>query len=168
MFGWAKKRIIEASNDAMKNDIARFIASLKGASDSEISTMLVVANIVRLNLTNMGKIPPAALDITIPRVGDLDIKCDMCSVTLANAVKQFQSMNQPSDALGTMIWLHSVRALNVPEIRYLGRAMWQELSRGFRDIDQTLEDIHSISPTPLPLNIENEVRFIPRGLEPNG
>ena len=119
MFGWFKKRVLEASNDAMKNDIERFIASLKGADDEEISTMLVVANILRLNLTKMGKIPPAALDLSIPRNNDLAIKCDMCPMTLTSAIKQFQKINQPSDALGVIVWLHSVRALNVPEIRVL-------------------------------------------------
>ena len=61
MFGWLKKKVMESSADAMKNDIVRFIAGLKGADPEEISTMLVVATIQRLNLTEMGIIPPAAL-----------------------------------------------------------------------------------------------------------
>lgn len=166
MFGWLKKRALEASTDAMKNDIVRFIASLKGADSEEISTMIVVANILRLNLTAMGKIPPAALNINIPRDYDLEMKCDMCPITLTSTIKQFQKINQPSDALGVMIWLHSVRALNTPELRIYGREMWQELKRGFPYVDETLEQIRELSNKPLPTDIDEEIRFIPRGLEP--
>ena len=88
MFGWFKKRVLEASNDAMKNDIERFIASLKGADDEEISAMLVVANIARLNLTKMGKIPPTALDFSIPRDDNLAIKRDMFPMTLTSVSAQ--------------------------------------------------------------------------------
>lgn len=150
----------------MKNDIVRFVASLKGIDDEEISTILVVANILRLNLTEMGKIPPAAMDFSIPRVGDLSLKCDMCPITLVSAIKQFQGMNQPSDALGVMIWLHSVRALNVPELRIIGREMWEELSRGFPYVDDALEHVRALISKPMPSNIGVEIRFIPRGLEP--
>jgi hypothetical protein len=166
MFGWIKKRIEDASTDAMKNDIERFIASLKGAGDEEIATMLIVANVLRINLTKMGKIPAAALDLSIPRLGDIEIKCDMCPITLSSAIKQFQKIGQPTDALGCMIWLHSVRALNVPEIRVLGRDMWRQLSRGFVHLDDAIEDMSALIGTSLPKNIKDEVRFVPRGLEP--
>lgn len=166
MFGWLKKRIEDASTDSMKNDILRFNASLKGADAQEIATILVVANILRLNLTASGRIPPAALDFTIPRDDDLAMKCDMCPIALTGFIKEFQSMKQPTDALGVMVWLHSVRALNVPEIRIHGREMWSELSRGFPYVADTLESVRALSGKPLPMGIENEVTFLPRGLEP--
>ncbi|MCE7999080.1 MAG: hypothetical protein HEP70_09500 [Rhodobiaceae bacterium] len=166
MFGWLKKKVLEASADAMKNDIERFIVSLRGADDEEISLMVVLANIIRLNLIEMGKIPLAALDLGISRDESVAYQCDMCSVTLVNTIKQFQKMNQPSDAVGAMILLHSVRALNVPEIRIFGREMWQELERGFPYVDDTLEDIRGLTGNPLPANIDDELRFIPHGLEP--
>jgi len=75
-------------------------------------------------------------------------------------------MNQPSDALGVMILLHSVRALNVPEIRGLGREMWKELERGFPYVEDTLEEIRGLTGNPLPPNIDDELKFIPHGLEP--
>lgn len=166
MFNWLKKRVVEASNDSMKNDIVRFISGLKGAGSEEVSTMIVVANVLRLNLIEMGKIPPAALDFSILRDRDLDFKCDMCPMTLTSAIKKFQSMNQPTDAFGVMIWLHSVWALNVPELRIYGREMWQELSRGFPLADEALEQVRALTNNALPTNIANELRFVPRGLEP--
>lgn len=119
MFGWLKKKVAEKSADAMANDILRFNSSLEGADDEEIATMLVVADIVRLNLMNSGTIPPAALNLKLPRDDRIAIQCDMCSIRLVSLIKQFQKMGQPSDATGTMIWLHSVRALNVLETEHL-------------------------------------------------
>jgi len=39
MFGWVRKRAMDASADAMKNDIERFITGLVGADDEELSTL---------------------------------------------------------------------------------------------------------------------------------
>ena len=75
-------------------------------------------------------------------------------------------MNQPSDALGVMILLHSVRALNVPEIRALGRDMWKQLERGFPHFQDAIFEIRKVSGNNIPQEIDSELRFIPRGLEP--
>jgi len=77
MFGWIKKKALEASTDAMKNDIERLILSLEGADEEELATMLVIANIMRLNLTKMGTIPSAALDFNILRDDYIIRQCDM-------------------------------------------------------------------------------------------
>ena len=166
MFGWLKKKIENASTDAMANDLQRFIRSLQGADDKEIATMLVVANIVRLNLLQMGKIPEAALDLSIYRDKDTEMQCDMCTIGVNSIIKQFQSLNQPSDALGAMIWLHSVRALNVPELRILGKSMWAELSRGFPYLEDAVQQMRDVIGTRVPPNIDDEVSFVPNGLEP--
>jgi len=166
MFGWIKKKTLKASTDAMKNDIERFILSLEGADEEEIATMLVIANIMRLNITKMGTLPSAALDFNIPRDDYIIRQCDMCPIALISLIKQFQKINQPSDALGVMILLHSVRALNVPEIRALGRDMWKQLERGFPHVQDAIFEIRKVSDNNIPQEINSELRFIPRGLEP--
>jgi len=171
MFGWVRKRAMDASADVMKNDIDRFINGLVGADDEELSTLLVVANVLRLRLVESKKIPPAALNMDIPRHGTLALQCDMASITLSNVIKQYQKMGQTSDATGTMIWLHSIRALNVPEIRILGREMWGQLERGFPYVEDALIYIQEITDDRLrmhsfPQDISTELTFIPRGLEP--
>lgn len=144
----------------------RFVAGLRGADHWEIGSMLVIANVLRLNLIDMGKIPEAALDFSIPRDDDTQMQCDLCSVTLASAVTQFQKMGQPSDACGVMIWLHSVRALNSPELRGLGRDLWGELLRGFPFVDEPLRDMKKLIGYRLPTNLDHQLMFVPRGLEP--
>jgi hypothetical protein len=166
LFGWAKRKLEVASASAMKDDIGRFIAGLRGADDYEIGSMIVLANSLRIKLLNMGKIPEAALDFSIPRDDDTQLQCDLCSVTLANAIKQFQKMGQPTDAFSAMVWLHSVRALNIPEIRGLGREMWGQLSRGFPYVDEPLWEMKGLVGDRLPVGLEHELMFVPRGLEP--
>ena len=163
MFGWVKKKVLQAGTDAAKNEIVRFIAGLKGASDQELGMMIAIATIIRVNFTKMGRIPPEALDFGIRRDNNTDYKCEVCAVYLVNAIKQFQSIGQQSDAAGTMIWLHSVRSLNDPEIRLLGREMWKELDRGFPYAFEALEYVREMTGKPLP-DIEDELRFTPRGL----
>ena len=166
MFGWLKRRVDAASVNVMKKELESFTAGLKGADDAEIATMLVVANILRLNLTAMEKIPEAALDYSIPRDQETEFQCSACPIALGRAIKHFQKLKQPSDAFGVMVWLHSVRALNVPELRFLGRKMWKELERGFPYVEDALQAVQTISGNPMPPNIENALRFIPVGLEP--
>jgi len=166
MFGWLKKTILNASADSMKRDLERFIVGLEGADGEEIAPMVVTANVIRLNMIAAGRIPAAALDISIPRDSNLAYQCDMCSLYLVGAVAEFQKMGQPSDAAGVMILLHSVRALNVPELRAHGRRMWAQLKRGFPHADTTLSGIRELTGMKLLDGIENELYFIPRGLEP--
>lgn len=166
MLGWLKKKVENSSADAMKNDVVRFTASLRGADDHELAHMVVISAIIRLNLLRMGKIPPAALDLSIPRDRELDIECNVASITLASAVKQFQKMDQLSDACGAMIWLHSIRALNVPEIRIHGREMWAELSRGHPYVADAVYDLQALMQKEMPEDIKYEARFVPNGLEP--
>ena len=103
--------------------------------------------------------------MSIPRVGDIDNECELCPLRLVSLIKQFQKMGQPSDALGVWVWLHSVRALNVPEIRIFGRQMWKELVRGFPFALQALQQMRDTGAI-LPNGIEWELSFIPHGLEP--
>lgn len=166
MLGWVKKKVMNASTNAMKNDITRFIEGLKGASSEEIGGMLVIATALRMNLIAAGTIPLAALNLNIPRDPDLEMECSMSPIRLVKHIKEFQSKGHPSDALGGMIWLHSVRALMVPEIRLYGRAMWKELSRGFPYSDDAIEQIYTMIGKPLPPKIHDEIMFIPVGLEP--
>lgn len=168
MFGWVKSRIQKASTDAMRDDLARFIESLRGAGDYELGMLLVVANAIRLNFIATGKLPPAALNLEIPRTKQLEVKCDTCPIELNSAIRAFQKLGQPTDAAGTMVWLHSVRALNVPELRLLGRHMWGELSRGFPHAAEALGDTRRMGGKNLPDQLDDELTFVPVGLEPEG
>lgn len=162
MFGWVKSKIQKASTDAMKDDLQRFITSLHGASDDEIATILCVASVIRLNLAKSQILPPTSLDIG--RM-DISIEGSMVPLRLIRLIAEFQKNGQLSDATGCMVWLHSVRALQNPELRGLGRQMWAELLRGFGEVDDIADEMHTLLPN-LPQNLEVEACFVPKGLEP--
>ena len=42
------------------------------------------------------------------------------------------------------IWAHTLRSVNNPTIRSLGRAMWSELSRGFKHVEDKKETYEMI------------------------
>jgi hypothetical protein len=46
-------------------------------------------------------------------------------------VKKMQQRGRQLDAIGLMVWLHTLRAAMNLELRGLGRKMWRELERGF-------------------------------------
>jgi hypothetical protein len=165
LFNWLKKKIENASTDAMANDLERFIRMLKGADDSAIALLLVVANKFRLELIEMGEIPEAALDLRIYRDEQTQMECDTCTIKLIRRIGQFQQLNEPANATGLMLWVHSIRALNVPEIRFLGKEMWREIDRGFPYIEEEIENWNAISGENLPESFAAEARFIPIGLD---
>lgn len=163
MFGWIKRKVEIASINAATNDIDRFIKGLQGSASDEIAAGVAMATMLRLGLESIGKLPRFTIDLSLPRD---QYQADMTQLYLSQAVKEFQKMGQPTDAYAAMVWLHSVRALNIPEVRYLGRAMWGQLQRGFGDAADATIDICTMIGRAVPANIHDEVRFIPVGLEP--
>jgi hypothetical protein len=162
MLGWLKRRAQNSINDAMKNDLERFIHMLKGASSEELGALLVIANTIRLNLEALGRLPNSALDISSYRG---TVEDDMIPVVIGKFIKEFQSQGQPTDAAGAMVWFHSVRAIQNPEVRFLGREMWAELSRGFKYVEQKAEELRAAG-VRVAIDIEQQAFFVPSGLEP--
>jgi len=158
---WLKRKVQIASANAAQEDLERFIASLRGASDEELGILIATATIIRVRLTQSGSLPVYALALPTPGEGTVRIQ-----LHLANVVREFQKMGQPSDAAGAMIWLHSMRALAFPEVRHLGRQMWKELQRGFQNAPDALNDIAAITGKALPGEAWDSYDFIPQDLSP--
>jgi hypothetical protein len=55
-----------------------------------------------------------------------------------------------------MIWLHTARAAQEPQLRYLAKEMWRELERGFPYLDEVAREL---------LNIHHRSLVITRGAE---
>lgn len=163
MFKWMKRKAELAIVNAATSDIERFIKGLRGASSDEVALIVAMATLLRLNLESFGRLPRYALDLRLPRD---QYQADMAQLYLNKAVNEFQKMGQPSDATAAMVWLHSARALNIPEVRFLGREMWSELQRGFDEAAHAAVDVCGLVGREVPTDIEAEVRFVPGGLEP--
>jgi hypothetical protein len=55
---------------------------------------------------------------------------DIGAATRLNRMIRDVQKQEPVMAAGLMVWLHSVRASQTPEVRSRGREMWAELERG--------------------------------------
>jgi len=143
-------------------DLERFLVALKGMSDQELGMVVAMAAILRMELRPQGLFPDEALDIasTLPKSERKAVRSGMSGLAL-----NLQKKNDPS-AGAAMVWLHTLRALQFPELRLLGRQMWGELQRGFPHVFAAFHFMEDTVGQPLPLGALQASQFIPVGLEP--
>ena len=158
---WVKKKIYNAGYKSGLEEIERFILSLRGQSDEEIGMLLALANLIRVNLINGGRLSIQVLNFEVSETEHSQVQ-----MYVSNLVREFQKANQKTDAAGAMVWLHSLRAQGYPELRIKGRELWSELSRGFEHVRDALYDIETMTQKTLPELSDEDIHFIPSGLEP--
>tara|TARA_R110000851_G_scaffold218100_1_gene371029 strand:- start:132 stop:629 length:498 start_codon:yes stop_codon:yes gene_type:complete len=162
MFGWLKSRVQKKSVDAMRDDLERFARSLEGASSQEAADVLMMATLVRLQLEKSGQLQPSDLSLMS---SNGSMEADLLPLKINRFISDLQKQGKKELAAGAMVWLHTARVVVNPELRLLGRAMWRELQRGLPAIDPShIQD--GIRLGHLPDDIENQLGFIPKGLEP--
>ena len=159
---WIKKKIYNAGYKSGLEEIERFILSLRGQSDEEIGMLLAIANLIRINLINSGRLSVQILNFEVS-----ESEHSQAQMYVSSLVREFQKSNQNTDAAGAMVWLHSLRAQGYPELRIRGRELWSELSRGFEHVREALYDIETMTQKALPELSDEEILFIPGGLEPS-
>jgi hypothetical protein len=91
----------------------------------------------------------------------------MAQRRISRLVRTFQTENEYIDAAGAMVWLHTLRSLNIPELRFLGRQLWQQLERGFMRTPEALAQIAAASHREPPLGTLAACLFIPGDLDPD-
>ena len=161
---WIKRKVQLAAVKGAREDLERFVLSLRGMSSEEIGTLVAVATVIRVNLQSQGGLPEGALGVGLPVSGAEHADIQAC---LSNLVRLFQKERQPSDAAGAMVWLHSLRSFAYPEIRLLCRCMWEELARGFPHAERALTDIEALTGKSIPDEAIRSCNFVPPGLEPD-
>lgn len=142
--------------------MTRLINHMEGIEDDrDIGPLVAVATVIRINLENMDYLPRGLFDIE--RIAELDPK-GKAQLKLSALMAQFQRRKQESDAVGASILLHTLRALEYPELRVLGRDMWRELARGFDHVEDVFKLVEDAKKQPLDPRVRAEVRVIPNGL----
>jgi hypothetical protein len=143
-------------------DLERFVVALKGMSDGELGAVVAMAAILRMELRAQGLLPDDALDIAskLPESDQTAVRSAMSGLAL-----DMQKRHHPSVG-GALVWLHTLRALQFPELRLLGRQMWGELERGFPHVFEAFHFIEDTVGQPPPLGSLQASQFIPVGLEP--
>jgi len=155
---WMGERALRDSHREMD----RFIRGLGRLDDRELGAMVAVATTLRINLENHGEIPRDLFESeTLPSPEQLATY----QMRLNRLARRFARDRQPEDAAAAMIWSYSLRALNVPELRGLGRALWAELARGFSHAEAAIDAGEARRGTAVPDRVRQGWRMIPLGLE---
>jgi hypothetical protein len=157
VFRWLKRRSQLAAVKAARDDLQRFVDSLRGQSDGELGAVIVVAAVVRVAVKKTGQLPDELLQITD------DPQQAVARGGMVQLALRYQRANRLAEATGAMVWAHSLRALCFPEVRYLGREMWRQLQRGQ---DHVIPTLQALGFPPLS-DVGLECRRIPDDLHPD-
>ncbi len=164
MFGqWLKTHLGERALEAGRRELGRFVTGLRAMSDEDLGALVAIATVLRVNFESHDVIPEDVFTAdempSVERLGAYQMRIN-------KLVRQFDRMRQPDDAAGAIVWSYSLRALNVPGLRDLGRDMWGELRRGFPQVEAALDRAEEKRDEPFPARVRQEWRMIPTGLEP--
>jgi hypothetical protein len=121
---WFRRRDQLAPVEGAREDLERFVDSLRGMSDKEVGGVVAFAAIARVALRKSGLLPDELLQITSAK------KQANAQLAVAQVVSRYRAERRFAEATGVMVWLHTLRALSTPKVRHLGLEMWRQLQRG--------------------------------------
>ena len=151
--------------NAGRKDLDRFNDGLRAMSDQDVGVIVAVATVIRVNMEIQGYLPEGLFNKNnLPSTDNLG----RYQLDINKVARQFTKMRQPTDSVGAVVLSYSLRSLNVPELRELGRDMWSELVRGFPHVEKALKDGETEKGEKFPESVWQEWDKIPLGLEPIG
>ncbi len=158
---WLRNRLRHKVVREGRLELVQFLNHVENVSDRDIGPVVAVATMIRINLENMDVVPRNLFDEKW--AAELDSRGRIVG-RLRNLVRQFEWKKQHNDAVGTLVWLHTLRALTIPELRPLGCDLWRELRRGFSHVEEVLKIVEEAKNEPLDPRVREEYRWIPSGL----
>jgi hypothetical protein len=156
VFDWLKRKVQIKAVQAAEEDIERFLKGLRGSRIEELAMITAVATHWRIVF--------ATQDIDLLDPVEAERKKPVLLMQINLLIKEVQR-EKPSMAAGLMVWLHTVRAANMPEIRAQGREMWTELAKSFHEVRSAAEMFETVTGVQL---YTKDPTHIPIGLEPRG
>ncbi len=160
---WLLEKIRGHALHAGRKEVEKFVAGLAAMDDRDLGVIVAVATAIRVNFETYGVIPEDLFsDHDLPSVEAMGSH----QMEINRLARKFTRMGRPVDSTGAMVWSYSLRCLNVPELRLLGRRMWSELNRGFGHVEAALEDGEAEKGEPFPERVWREWSLTPVGLEP--
>jgi hypothetical protein len=157
VLNWLRRRVRRAVVKAAREDLETFVETLRGYSGQELGMLVAIAAALRISLRDAGELPDELLQVTA------DPRQPAIQQAMANLVLSFRT---PAQAVGAIVWLHTLRALSIPELRYLGRQMWQQLQRGQSLAPVALQELQAISDSPPPAGALAACSYVPTDLDP--
>lgn len=161
---WLRRRFERDAITSGRVGLERFVASLRAQSENEIAMIVVVAAAIRVRLRDAGHLPDDVLHATSSH----EYEQATVQQRVSRLVRKFQTDSEYIDAAGAMVWVHTLRSLTIPELRDLGRQMWQQLERGFPHTPDALARIEAVTRRASPSGTLPACQFIPEDLDPHG
>ncbi|CCG41828.1 hypothetical protein [Magnetospirillum molischianum] len=154
---WFANLFLSWATKVQRKEITRFTDALRAMDSDEIGALLALATDLRHTLE-----ADSRLDLLDPRA--VEIIWPSAAQALNRQIRNMQATNSRELAAAAMVWLHTIRAANNPDLRMLGREMWRQLERGFPKVEQAAADLQVVGMSHL--NIEGYSVF-PLGLSPD-
>ena len=146
-----------------EEEILRFTEGLGSMTDEDMGIILAVATVVRVNLEDQNHLPTGIYDnAQLPPASVLMGKM----VDLAKVARHFDRLGQTTDAVAAVAVLNTLRCLNAPELRHLGRGIWAEMARGTPYVKKALAEGERNKGEPFPKRVWKEFAKVPKGFEP--
>jgi|SRR5579872_2368577 len=156
---WLTRQLERSALRSGRQNLERFVVSLRNQPTSDIATLLTVAADIRLSLRSAGQLPDEVLNAPAANAYEEEAvrRC------LARLVQSLHARHDYIDAAGAMVWLHTLRALNNSELQELGAQMWEQLMRGMPQAVEALARAQTANMLAAAGAVD-AVRFVPRGL----
>lgn len=159
---WIMGKIRARALESGAKELEDFVAGLKALDDRDIGTIVAVATVIRVNMETHNVIAEGTFgDTTLPSTETLGLY----QMEINKLARKFARMGLATDSTAAMIWSYTLRCLNVPELRPLGRAMWAELGRGFSHVEAALHKGEAEKGEPFPERVWSEWRIVPAGFQ---
>jgi len=163
MFGWLTDRMQGRATQSAAKEVQRFVDGLRRTPDRDLGVIVGIAAVVRVNMETHGILPEGLFaSDSLPPGRELGV----LQWRINGVARDFTKARQAADATGAMIWSYSLRCLNLPELRPLGREMWGELKRGFPHAEEALDEGEERLGRKFDARVWAEWSAIPLGLEP--
>jgi hypothetical protein len=153
MFNWLKPKAPGPAVKKAEEDLERFLDRLRAADIDGIAVIAAAATHWRHVFADEGinLLKPAEAEAMLPTL----------LTVLERSILETRKTH-PELANGLTVWLHTVRAGGVPEIRARAREMWGQLAWSFDHVEYQAQTLSMVG---LKLNV-NDPAHVPEGFQP--
>jgi hypothetical protein len=120
--GNLNKRIEKWAVNIQAEEMSKFVSRLESMDGPEIGLELAMATHWRNSLSLKRELMDPIYYVSVN---------PMAGIEFDHMVKELQQRGRNLEAIGLMVWSHTLRAAVNQDLRGLGRKMWKELERGF-------------------------------------
>lgn len=141
MFRWLKDKARAAIAFIHRREMEGWVRKLRALDATEVAYILAIAMHYRNSAMQR-------VGVDLMRPFDAIAQRPKLAMQLNHDLQVLQKRQMPTLASGAIIWLFTVRAAREPGLRDLGREIWAQLARGFRDVEGAAASVGAAIGTP--------------------